>query len=249
MKHKSLYLIAFLLIASILFVYNAKNYLPKSLTFDVKKEFEPFCFPQLENIVKKPLKYLGQGMQSIAFISSDGEYVVKFFLKKKPKANWLAKMLYLKPGSIRYDILARYNKAYKDLKQESALVAVHLCSSTQPIPSCTLLDKYDNEYQVDLCRASFIIQKRGIPLNKIYPSLNEEERLNIANKIKALLKNIASKGYKNMSSHFNTENYALVNDEPIIIDLGNVVFCKEIKQNPSKEIDKMLCYFEQWNTK
>ena len=70
------------------------------LAYDIRGDYPPFECSVLESIVAAPLKYLGKGRQSIAFQSSDGQYVLKFFLLKQLRISMLlgqAKPVHLWP--------------------------------------------------------------------------------------------------------------------------------------------------------
>jgi hypothetical protein len=93
---------------------------------------------QVCRILCQDFNYLGSGEECIAFLSSDGKYVLKFFRTRNltPKT-WL-KFIPL-PGLEQYkfkkidkrmirhrELFTSYKLAYEDLKEETGLIYIHL---------------------------------------------------------------------------------------------------------------------------
>lgn len=212
------------------------RFTPSWIVTDVKGPFSSFNCPEIVQITAQPFRYLGHGLQSIAFVSADGQYVLKFFLKGKLRRGirfGLKKSP--PPNRIRYDLLQRYDEAFRSLREETGLVAVHLAASSDPLPSCTVYDPDSRPHRMDLSRASFVIQRRGIPLNQLSP----KEKKKALPLLQQLLRARAKKGFTDSKDRLNENNFALLEERAIMIDLGNVVFSEEQKRNPTHELERV----------
>lgn len=239
MRKSSFALSVFVFLLTSLSILPPDSFSPELFVQNFKKETTFFNYPEIEKIIKEPLRYLGHGGQAMAFESIDGKYVIKFFLSKR-----IHRYTRIKPFSIyqrffsnkpfnttrdRSQILLRYQKAFELLQEETGLIAIHLSPSTPPLPSCSIIDYNGKMHQVDLSTTSFVIQKRGQPLE-------------VASSQKALLElmeKIAIKGFKNRSKRFNKNNFALIGNKAIMIDLGHISFSKAQKIDPSEELIKL----------
>jgi hypothetical protein len=156
----------------------------EKIALDVRGDYPPFDWPEIHEIAQKPFRYLGKGFQATAFVSDDGRYVIKFFATRKPPAAtkfappairrfWppyesRRRCQYAKKNRARTtQILANYKRAYELFREESALLAVHLGATCQNLPVCTVFDEKGRAQRIDLNRASFIVQKWCLPLEKI----------------------------------------------------------------------------------
>jgi hypothetical protein len=206
-----------------------------------KKRLDPFVgndptFPlsKIEEITKTPLKYLGNGGQAIAFVSADDKYVFKFFLRKR-----IHKNIRIKPFSIyhrfftnkpfntfriREEVVKRYATAFARAKEKTGLVAIHLLPENQDLPSCTIVDYNGKMHQVDLNETLFVVQKKGECIDYCLSKQSKQNRVEIANKLENLLEKLTEKGFINLGKSFNHANFALVDDRPIMIDLGHLVY-------------------------
>jgi len=133
-----------------------------------------FAFDEIHQIVQDPLVYLGHGAEAIAFVSKDDQYVVKFFLQSrlfdksrfKPKARLRQLMGQAKRIERCEYVLKRYETGLKELKDETAMLAVHHFKSKEKLPICTIIDRDQKEHTIDLNHVAFVVQKKCQPLNK-----------------------------------------------------------------------------------
>jgi hypothetical protein len=219
---------------------------PSVLVYDVLGGYPSFECPEFEKIVEKPLVYLGMGRQSIAFESSDGRYVVKFFLFKRlhesnPYA--LGSIRNLLPWHVKKKEAARqksrkkyslhaihnYDMMFRRLKEEAGLVAVHLGASPEALPMCKVFDRQGKMHEVDLARASFVVQYKA---EQRVPT--EEDR----NEIRELLERRALKGFKDRR-RFQLRHIGFHGKRAMIVDPGNMELYQEILANPKDELDRI----------
>lgn len=201
-----------------------------------------FDFPILNEIVKEPLSYIGNGLEAIAFVSKDDQYVVKFFIKKpvikkrffRPKKR--IKQIFSKKNSFepKKESIKRYTEAFKKIPEVTGVLAVHFNESSEKLPFCRLVDYRGKKHKIDLNEVAFIVQKKA---KIISPNMSKEEFQNIDQKLRKLFSQIASKGFVNLSPLFNPENFAILGDEAIMIDLGKLNFEPE---NSFEKEERML---------
>lgn len=217
--------------------------------------FFPFNYPKIFQITKHRLTYLGQGMQSIAFVSKDGQYVLKFFLKQrlyrkariKPALFW-NKFRNLPPNhpNSKLYVLKSYDKAFQALTEETGLAAVHLTADTQNLPFCRLQDEKGSVHVVDLNKAAFVIQKKGQAFPESFSQIAPDQKQKLMDKLQKLLEDIAKKGFVTHAKNFNPRNFALIGEKPIMIDVGNIQYSEKNKNNPNKERLKVISFLKKW---
>ncbi len=234
---------------------------PDLLKHDVQGEFTAFNCPEIHQITSQKLHYLGEGMQAIAFVSADKKYVLKFFLKhrrykkirlrpapflQKIWANQQNKPINLSPPNDKRYVLESYDRAFKELKEETGLVAVHLSASAQDLPFCHLIGPQGQEHVVDLNRVSFVVQKYGALVKDQFSKLSLEEKKEALLHLEGLLQRIAEKGFVNNGKRFNQENFALLDQKAIMIDVGNIQFSEDQKAHPQKETQRLKKLLKKW---
>jgi hypothetical protein len=130
-----------------------------------------------EKVFPQKYYYLASGHQCYAFISEDREYVLKFFKMQHlfPK-RWLNSFpLFLKSGRKSNQlcserIFASYEDAYELLREETALLYIHLNKTNHLRSNVTLIDNKSKKYFLNLDSVEFIVQRRAL---KIYDRLDQ----------------------------------------------------------------------------
>ncbi len=215
--------------------------LPKissTLTYDQRWE-TPFPNPdELASIFKQRFTYLKAGGQSYVFASEDGRYVIKFFkhyrmrllplIAKVP----LPKKLYAlreKQRAKRQRKLLRdftsYKLAYDLLKDETALVCVHLNKGKASPLSVTIVDRLNIAHTLDLSRYEFVLQKKAF---LAYPYLEKLVKEGQIEKAKEALDSFCSLIVRRCSLGVYDEdakvhrNVGFIDNQAIIIDVGRL---------------------------
>lgn len=247
---KLLFVLLFIAILSPFCIIMPDDFSVSRLIQNAEEKFSSFDFSQIEKITKKPLKYLGQGMQSIAFVTEDDRYVLKFFLKKRLhqklriRAPYFLRKKKSKPKN-RIDVLRRYDLAFQKIPEQTGLLAVHLSSTNTDLPHCYVIYN-GTKHLIDLNAVSFVIQHRGDCLDKTFPLLTKREKKQAKKALEKLLIQMAKKGFINQGKSFNQENFALLVNRAIMIDIGNVSYSSNQIQNPDHEIKKVTTLLENW---
>ncbi len=163
------------------------------VAMDVQGDFPTYKMPDLTKIAKQPFQYIGHGAQAVAFVSEDERYVLKFFLKRSmhgkkrfpiPKpTHWIAshrKKRHERRKSIYqaslFKTMRNYIAAFDKLKERTGLITMHLNASEGELPTVTLLDQFQKEHQIDLNRASFVLQKKALLVKQKLAQLSSLEK-------------------------------------------------------------------------
>jgi hypothetical protein len=220
---------AIFLTAAVIFVTNVEKFSQDLLIPCQKGEKASFDCPQIADITSKPLRYLGNGDEAIAFVSADDQYVMKLFLKyhifKNKTPTWrkciqrLSGFRFTRRSPVQ--ILKRYSQGFSALADITGVLAVHRYRSPEQLPNCTLIDKRGIKHTLDLNDFAFVIQKKG---HLVSQKEWESDRKNLDAKFKDLFTTIANKGFVSLSATFNRDNFAILDDKAIMIDLGKLEY-------------------------
>jgi hypothetical protein len=167
--------IAALLILLAAFLFYREGFRPEHMAYPVPPalfwQAPPLSTAEAETveaILSKPLTYLDKGSQSYAFTDASGEYVVKFFKFKHLKSYWFASESKKKRAERKVaQLFESYRLAYESHKNGAGLIYVHLAPVKAPVSELTLIGPWNITYHLDPEPLYFVIQKRGIPLEKL----------------------------------------------------------------------------------
>lgn len=209
------------------------------LSFNPEWETAPLSLQQkqeLRHLLDQKFHYLGCGGQCFAFSSEDGNYVIKFFKHKirKPFSLFLKMSL---PEPLEQKRLKKLNKAlyklnrdftsykiaYEDLREETALMYIHLNKGTELNQSVTIIDKIGIAHQIPLDDVEFVVQKRA---KLVYPYIEELMAQGDSNAAKAAMHSIldiivsrCKKGVFDEDARIH-RNFGFIDSKPIFIDVG-----------------------------
>jgi hypothetical protein len=152
----------------------------------ITNNFDPSFHIHSEQVIPKellqqPFRYLGKGKQSYAFVSADGQYVLKLFnnryqqkiafyhfLEKCPFLNNWAQMQLTYFSYKLHKTFTSYLIAYQELKEETGLVAIHLLPTDSLQVDLTIIDKIGISHKLPSDQTAFLIQKKA---DLVYPTL------------------------------------------------------------------------------
>lgn len=225
---------------SIRFIHSTLSYNPDWETPHLSPEEKS----AVDKILDQKFYYLDKGGQSFAFVSADGNYVLKFC--KFPSAlrplSWLSHTFSKwKPSRIQeakksrkklHNAFHSFKLAYEELKEETGLIYLHLNASHDFKKNVTIVDKLGSHYQVSLDKVSFLLQKKA---RLIYSVLDDYKAKNNHASAKAaigqLIHLVASCGKKGIVDYdaILRKNYGFLNDRAIHIDLGEFARNNDVK--------------------
>ena len=200
--------------------------------------------------LNQPFHYLGCGNQCYAFVSEDGQYVLKLFKYAsspvpfamtqipllnhfKPfKPNRYAKVLWKRERDFR-----GYELASNRFKEETGILTTHLTPTDHAYPTITLYDKLHCRLTLNLNEAPFVLQKRATPVYSQIQAWISAGKIDVAKEalhnLKLLLKKRISLGLLDDDVHFYS-NFGFVGTTPIQVDPGH--FTVGITPDPDLEI-------------
>lgn len=179
----------------------------------------------LEKVTKMPYTYLGSGNHTYAFVSEDGQYVIKFFKQKhmRTKELFLSQKKIQRRIKEREDSFTSYKIAYEKLKEETGLVYLHLNKTSDLHLALTLIDQHGKSFQLNLDDMEFLIQKKATLAFDHLRFLIKEEKYDEANTaISSLLKVVAKRNQKGIYDRDLQffKNFGFLDGEAIEIDIG-----------------------------
>lgn len=240
-----------ILIGGILYLYEEfqDEFSPENISFDFSSRLplQPKYNPNsaVEEFLSQPLNYIGKGHQSYVFGSDQSPYVLKIvrfnYLKPTALALFLEKIPFVgdhfrekrEAKQKRFwRVFNGYAVGFEKDPLYSGLIAVHLNPTQTEVASVTLFDRYHTQYELDLNKAAFVIQKRAVPLRTIVDDLLKKGNVDLAKRrIRQIFKMYITEYHAGIydEDHNLLINVGFAGEEPIRMDLGKVKEWPEIK--------------------
>jgi hypothetical protein len=231
----------FLLLSSLLFLPTlAKKmtdgfHLSKTrLEFPHHPEWEVPLDPEISSILTQKFYYLAKGAQCYVFESECGQFVLKLFRYDQPPAK--EKIIYLFDGC---------KLAYDRLKEETALLYLHLNPTSINLSPITIKDRVGRSYQIFPDRARFAIQRKGGNFYSSFEAVlaNPEEMKRKIDAFVNLLKTRAGRGVLNTDKSLGT-NFGFIGERAIEFDFGNFRDVSDLRVE--EEVKKYTAQLKEW---
>lgn len=193
---------------------------------------------QLASILNQKFSYIGKGAQCYAFVSEDQQYVLKFFKFKHLKPNLLINLLPSIPPfkSFKQNCIERkkrkligvfngYDLAYRENRQESELLYLHLLPTHHLQLQATVVDKIGLEREIHLDDVVFLIQRKGETLrNRLNRLLKQQRLLEAEQAISNILAMYIAEYKKGIFDHDHgvMHNTGFVGNQPFHLDVGKL---------------------------
>lgn len=217
---------------------------------------------KIDDILSEKFHYIGKGAQSYAFVSDDGQYVLKFFKFKHLRPNWFVNSfpnispfsnyrdeLAMRKHRKLYGVFTGYYIGYTEDRNESGLLYIHLNTGDDLKHTVTVVDKIGFEHLIDLDKVPFVLQKKGITfahlLNKLLPHQDMPTAKIRTRQILDLYYHEFKKGLFD-KDHGLMHNTGFVDDSPFHLDVGKLTKDESMK-NPSNYEPDMV--FLAWKIK
>lgn len=197
---------------------------PNDPTFDT-------ISPPLPDIFSQPFTYLGSGGQAYAFVSADGNYVLKFFKHHHHTTSKLKRLLpskhkrQLKREKKRLRDLSSYKLAMEILPKETGLLYVHLNTTDYLNTRVTIYDKLHIAHELNLDEVPFVLQKKA---TLAYSYLDElikngmlEEAQEAIDSICHLIISRCRQGIYDEDPRIH-RNVGFINGKAMLIDVGRL---------------------------
>jgi hypothetical protein len=254
----------------LIYLYNHREFRPDDFRYHLSSTL-PMEVPvlnqkdeeEVRHILSQKFHYLAFGKQMTAYESQDHQYVLKFFNPRAPiEKSWFFNPLYIKRlctlkwisdayfkrGARLTRLFERYVLAYKNLKEETGLVFVHLYAGTNPCHVIEVVGKDGKNYLVDPSHTPFILQKKtelaGHYLHKLREMGNQEELDKALQELRTLFVSRAKKGFTDrIQTLYN--NYGFLNGKAVQIDFGRICYDPSIAKNVDAELERISLYLKR----
>lgn len=171
-----------------------------------------------------PFTFLDSGLESYVFLSADKKVVLKFFKHHHLReADRLAKIFpFCKKMSTQKRenfkrSLSSYQIAYNELKEETALLYLHLAKTEKRLPTVTLIDRLGIEHKVALDQVQFLAQRRADLLLQTLDSPQAKESIS---SLLSLISTRSSRGIADRDPMLE-RNFGFIDSKAVVIDLGS----------------------------
>lgn len=214
---------------------------------------------QLSQALGQGYRYLNAGVQSMAYLSEDGKYVIKFFKQGPftcPTENhffsrW-GKQRAIQKRSIKRDhIFSAYRTACDKLSKETGVLYVHFNETKQFQDPLLLTDASGLRTPIALDNCDFIVQRRAVSLRDHLDELIARKDMCAAEdsieRLLALSPAFFHKGMRNRDIEF-VNNYGFIDGDPVLFDVGRLLPCigEEGKEKYQKKLSGFLPAFRAW---
>jgi hypothetical protein len=225
-------------------------------------------FAQLQSCTKRRFLYLAKGSQAYAFISEDGNYVLKLFKchHMRPAPSWFQEIPL--PDSLaqyRDSLVARrdhrvslalnsYKVAATTLRRECALIYAQILPSKQFSLPVTIRDGIGREYSIDLAAHGFALQQRADLVQISFRRWIAKNDMESAKKaIDSLVGVIVRRSKKEVqdSDPDLHKNAGLIGTKAVFIDIGSFHKNPKISSYDEMRSDmkKVFGKFSRWLSK
>lgn len=219
---------------------------------------------ELKVALNQEYRYLGKGCQSYAFLSQDGEYVIKFFKYQRFRPQEWTKWLTFIPAvekkrekQIQHrrnkleGVYASWKIAFDKLAPESGLVYVHLNKTDHLKNPIVIRDKIGLKHQVDPDQLEFLIQRRA---DMLCSTLDKWMRKGKVDKSKQLIQDLVAQVMSEYqrgladNDHALMQNTGVYQGKPFHIDVGQFVESENVKKPEiyKKELFDKTYKFRIW---
>lgn len=203
--------------------------------------------PEIKRILSQPFKYLDRGAQCYAFLSEDGNYVLKLFrfdqlnrFKKNRKKRALAQTVcrFFKSCELASTIAS----------EETGVIFLHLDPTVGALPILKARGPLGRPLRLPLDQYRFALQMKAQPLEPALAAALAEGKLSKRiEEIISLLESRISKGIGNTDPSL-WRNFGFLDDRAIEIDFGNFVERPDfsLSQNAKIELERYMRYLRSW---
>jgi hypothetical protein len=233
--------VSLFIVGTIAISYYLRAFSSESITHALPKDNNKADIPipdALAKIFNDPLSYLGEGNQAYAFLSSDGQFVVKFF-KQAPlqTSMWISylpafnfveswKIKQEARGKRKFDRLFKaYDIAYRLDCDHCGLLWAHLHQTSHLNKSAVVSDGLGMYHRLNLDDSAYVIQKFGVPLHRLIKQhLSNGDVQGAANSFKLVIEMYLDEYQRGIIDHDHNlmHNVGFANDKPIRLDVGKL---------------------------
>lgn len=189
--------------------------------------------PEAEKIIEQPFVYLGRGRQCYAFVSSDGNYILKlprmdhyqlpFWMRALPLSSKQA------ARSIRSErerwILDSFLIASKELREQTGVLALHFGEMKRQEKWITVIDPLGCKFHLPFHKTTFLLQQRQpILMRGFVEALSQGDRAKAERILSAFIDIVVERGKKGIWNRDESfmKNYGFDGEKAFLIDVGSL---------------------------
>jgi len=199
----------------------------------------PKGMDEIRSFLREPYTYLGSGNHCYAFVSANGEHVLKFFKQKHMRTKTMLDYL---PNRLRRrrkereESFSSYKIAYQQLQNETGVIFLHLNKTVNLLPTCALFDQHGTPLEIKLDEMEFLLQRRATLAFEYLESLFGHKD-HLLDAIESLLRLVAlrsQKGVYDKDLQFY-KNFGFRDGEAMEVDVGEL----RLDQAPRETVDEV----------
>jgi hypothetical protein len=212
---------------------------------------------EVTEILNQPFLYCGQGSTSKAYVSTDGQFVIKCFLQSEfiSKKSWSIPVI-KKLANRRKELRVKYNRifgpiyAYQNIPKESGLIYYQFIRPSNHFhQQVQLIEKDGSTVWLDLNQTEFLIQKKAVLVSDylrahVIQGDLEGAKSGLA-KLLWMAKNLYDQGIVLVTLQF-LDNFGFVGDDPMRIDVEHISFDANWKETGKAHMSQELAKFRSW---
>lgn len=189
---------------------------------------------ELQKLFEGPYTYLGSGNHTYAFESPDGKVVIKFFKQKHMNGQKSFISLKTKQKRIieRDESFSSYKLAFEKLREETALLYLHLNPTDFLHRTLVLIDQNGKEQTVNLDKMEFLVQKKATlsldHLEKLFSENSYDEALFALRSLLHLVAKRNQMGIYDKDLQFY-KNFGFIENHAVEIDIGEFRLGKAVR--------------------
>lgn len=210
---------------------------------------------QVNGILKQKFYFLDKGRQAYAFISEDGQYVLKLLKCSYIRVPYLIKHLpafgiikQLRDASIErrenihHKTFTSCRLSYEELKEETGLIFVHLNPVQQVEQPVQIFDRIGIALTVDVNYTAFAIQKTAVlATDRLQNAIDRKDSGELEHLLDDLIEftvNRSLKGIDDADKSGMPRNFGYIDGHIVQIDIG--AFSKQQAAHPDEVIEQIL---------
>ncbi len=206
---------------------------------------------KISHLLDQKFTYIGKGSQSFVFLGSDESTVLKFFRCNRYRSflhSPIAGKMHVREEKWE-KLMASCRIADEELKEESALLFLHLQKSCDLPQEIILEDKLKRSFTVNPNEACFIVQKRAQLLYPFLLECKECHDINTAqmavSRLFQLINKRQKKGIGDRDAALS-KNIGFLDGNPVFIDVGEFYYEKTEGCEQRYEMEKMASKITPW---
>ena len=224
----------------------------QSNTTCLSHQHSPALTAEQKALLNQKFHYLGRGLQCFAFLSEDGQTVLKLFNNRYQNRLFWLTCTPLRPlfdHKIAYNqkkwalAFASYELAYSRLKEETGLLFFHPQPCTD-CPAVTLVDPLNIEHRVDLSKTAYVLQEKAIMAYPYFDTCSAPQAERAIQSLVALMQKKMALGIADRDPLIRT-NFGFVEGRAVQVDIGPFSL-EKISRNQKEEITRITLSLKHW---